>query len=183
MVCWRASATCSDKPRNPPDFSVAIPGSALPVSLLSQALGEELAALGKFIALLQREQELLKQADTESLLPLIEEKNLLANRLGTLAQARENELKRHALEAGRKGMEAWLARVGKDKDRQAWQKLMQLANEARDLNVLNGKLIGMHMQHNQQAFSALMNATNRAMTYGPDGQQQAGLGGRILGTA
>lgn len=162
---------------------MATPAPASSVSLLSHALGEEVAALRKFIELLQREQAFLKKADSESLLPLIEEKNLLANRLGALAQARETALQRLGLAAGRPGMEAWLAGAGKPNDRQVWQTLIELATEARDLNVLNGKLIGLHMQHNQQAFAALMNATDRAMTYGPDGQQQAGLGGRILGTA
>jgi flagella synthesis protein FlgN len=81
-------------------------------------------------------------------------------------------------------MDAWLARNDPDgKLRASWQSLLALAAQARNLNILNGKLIGLHMQHNQQAFTALMNASNRAMTYGPDGQQQVGLGGRILGTA
>lgn len=162
---------------------MSTPVSALPFSLLGQILGEESAALRKFIELLQREQTLLKAADVESLLPLIEEKDTLASRLGTLAQSRKAELKRQGLDGTRAGMETWLARAGKPADRQTWQALLQLANEARDLNVLNGKLIGMHMQHNQQAFTALMSASNRAMTYGPDGQQQTGLGSRILGTA
>lgn len=147
------------------------------------SLDEEVGRLKEFIGLLQREQDLLKQGDTDALLPLIETKTHLADRLSALARAREEQLVRQGFPAGRSGMEDWLQRHGKAAQRQAWQELIVLAREARDLNELNGKLIGLHMQHNQQAFTALMNATNRAMTYGPDGQQHTGLGGRILGTA
>jgi flagella synthesis protein FlgN len=150
---------------------------------LGVTLIEETGKLREFIGLLHKEQDLLKHGDTEALLPLIEVKTTLANTLGELAQAREGLLKRLGLASGREGMEAWVKRLGKDEPRQAWQTLLTLAAEARELNVTNGKLIGLHMQHNQQTFTALMTATNRAMTYGPDGQQQAGLGGRILGTA
>jgi flagella synthesis protein FlgN len=147
------------------------------------ALDEEVGKLGEFVALLQREQELLKNGDTETLLPLIETKTRLANGLTALSQARENHLARLGLAGGRVGMDAWLARHGDDRLKATWQDLLQLAGEARSLNELNGKLIGLHMRHNHQAFTALMGATDRAMTYGPDGQQQTGLGGRILGKA
>jgi flagella synthesis protein FlgN len=155
-----------------------------PASQPGAALHEEIGRLKEFIGLLEREQDLLKKGDTESLLPLIETKTALANSLAALAQARLGQLKRLGLDTGRAGMEAWLAHNDQDgKLREAWQTLLDLAAQARELNITNGKLIGLHMQHNQQAFTALMSATNRAMTYGPDGQQQAGLGGRILGTA
>lgn len=146
-------------------------------------LEDEVDKIGEFIVLLRREQELLKSGDTDALLPLIEVKTQLADRLAGLAQAREDRLTRQGFAGGRAGMEDWLRRQGTESQRRTWQTLLELAGEARALNEINGKLIGLHMQHNQQAFTALMNATNRAMTYGPDGQQQAGLGGRILGTA
>ena len=154
-----------------------------PVLHLGELLRAETAKLREFIELLKREQEFLKQGNTDALLTLIDSKNVLAGQLATLAQERENDLSRLSLPAGRAGMEAWAQRIGKDEARQAWQTLLTLATEARELNVLNGKLIGLHMNHNQQAFAALMGASDRAMTYGPDGQQQTSLGGRILGSA
>jgi len=177
MACWPAYATCSVGPTaRPSDSGVTTqPGPSL---------NDEINRLREFIVLLEREQDLLKQGDTESLLPLIESKNTLANSLAAFAQARAGQLSRLGLDTGRVGMEAWLSRQDQSsKLREAWQTLLDLAAQARNLNLTNGKLIGLHMQHNQQAFSALMSASNRAMTYGPDGQQQAGLGGRILGTA
>ncbi len=150
---------------------------------LGDPLDAELSKLKEFIVLLKREQDLLKTGDTESLLPLIDTKTLLSSALAGYADARETTLKQLGLAAGRSGMEDWLNRHGQAPHQQAWQTLLTLAGEARELNILNGKLIGLHMSHNQQAFSALMGATDRAMTYGPDGQQHSGGGGRILGTA
>ncbi len=150
---------------------------------LGRTLSEEVDKLRQFIELLQHEQELLKRGDTEALLPLIEKKNGLANALGTYAQMRENELARLGLPAGRAGMEAWLTMGGEHAPHSDWKNLLVLAAQAQDINATNGKLIGLHMQHNQQAFNALMGAAGRAMTYGPDGQQQVGGGGRTLGTA
>jgi len=152
-------------------------------STLGDTLGAELSKLKEFIVLLKREQDFLKAGDTESLLPLIDTKTLLSNALASYAAARETVLKQLGLPAGRSGMEDWLKHHGQAPHQQAWKVLLTLASEARELNILNGKLIGLHMSHNQQAFNALMGATNRAMTYGPDGQQHTGGGGRILGTA
>lgn len=153
-----------------------------PALLLGNTLSEEVRKLGEFVSLLQREQELLTRGDIEALLPLTENKTSLANQLAALSRAREDQLARLGPAGGRAGMEAWLASYGADHAK-AWQKLLDLAAEARDLNAANGKLIGLHMQHNQQAFAILMAATNQAMNYGPDGQQQPELGGRILGKA
>lgn len=60
---------------------------------------------------------------------------------------------------------------------------LSLAAEARALNETNGKLIALHMQRTQKALSVLMAAADRGMTYGPDGQQQVGGGGRSFGSA
>lgn len=135
--------------------------------MLGDTLRTEISRLGEFIDLLQREQALLIQGDTEALLLLSENKTALANTLAALAQERAAEM----------------AEMGSDTISAAWQKLLELAAKARDLNATNGQLISLHMQNNQQALAVLMNAANRAMTYGPDGQQTAGLGGRILGSA
>ncbi|MDP1527286.1 MAG: flagellar protein FlgN [Rhodocyclaceae bacterium] len=150
---------------------------------LGDTLGAEISKLKEFIVLLKREQDFLKAGDTASLLPLIDTKTLLSNTLAGYAAARETALKQLGLPAGRSGMEDWLNHHGQTPHQQAWQTLLTLASDARELNLLNGKLIGLHMSHNQQAFNALMGATDRAMTYGPDGQQHTGGGGRILGKA
>ena len=154
-----------------------------PTTGIGAALDGEIARLREFIDLLHREQELLKGGDTEALLALIESKNALANALAELSRTRESRLRTLGLAADRSGMETWLARNGKDSERLAWAELLELTATARDLNTLNGKLIGMHMQHNQQALAALLSAADNATTYGPDGQQLSGIGSRSLGKA
>jgi flagella synthesis protein FlgN len=150
---------------------------------IGDLLRREVDSLREFVVLLEQEREMLGQGATERLLPLIETKNSLAGALGTLAETRDGELARLGLGTGRAAMEAWLGRSGRAEERTAWENLLALAAQARELNVTNGKLIELHMRHNQQAFNALMGAADRAMTYGPDGQRHGGLGGRILGKA
>jgi len=161
-----------------------VPSFAANSAAIAHALGEEVARIEEFIVLLQREQELLAHGAADPLLELIESKNSLANALTRLAQTRERILAELGLPAGRAGMEAWLENSGASADRQAWTHLLELAAQARELNATNGKLIGLQMQHNQQALAALMSAVDRVTTYGPDGQQQAAaLGGRSFGKA
>ena len=116
-------------------------------------------------------------------MPLVDVKTTLANVLSVMSQNRETLLPKLGVTPDRAGMEAWLTRAGTADQRQEWAALLRLAGEARALNETNGKLIKLHLQQHQQAFTALMAAANRATTYGPDGQQQTGFGSRILGTA
>lgn len=146
-------------------------------------LEEEVAKLREFVAILEREQELLTRADIDALMPLIDGKTGIANTLAALSLERGERLKRTGLAGDRAGMETWLDKSGTEPQRAAWRELLQLAAAARAINETNGKLISLHVQRNQQAFTALMAAANQVMTYGPDGQQQTGIGGRILGTA
>ena len=97
--------------------------------------------------------------------------------------AREEELGRRGYAAGRMGMDDWIKSAEGTTSRRRWQQLLELATEARALNETNGKLIAVHLQHNQQALNTLLAAVDQATTYGPDGQQRAGAGGRSLGSA
>lgn len=152
---------------------------------MAALLAEEIREVEAFVALLREEQTLLSSPDNaDTLMPLVERKSDFAARLKVLADRREQGLVAAGLEKGRAGMDAWLARTpDTQRLRSQWQKLLALAGEARAQNETNGKLIGIHWQHNQAALAALMSATDRAMTYGPDGQQKSGGSGRILGSA
>lgn len=152
---------------------------------VSGILAGELVALRAFVALLKTEQTALVDGNTDGLNALIDEKSALATRLTEAAQCREAALAAAQLPPARAGMEAWLATLpATDAARRDWPELLSLAAEARSLNELNGRLIGTRLQGNQQALAALMSATERAMTYGPDGQTAARAGGgRVLGSA
>lgn len=155
----------------------------MPDTTPGTALGAEISTFREFVDLLQREQMLLQAANTEGLIPLADVKARLADRLGEHSHTRITVLERLGYPGDRTGMSRWLAEGGTPTDQNAWQTLQALAREAKSLNELNGKLIGLHMSRTQQAFTALMNASERAMTYGPNGHAQAGLGRRIIGKA
>lgn len=150
---------------------------------LAELVAQELGLLQTFAAILRQEQSLLTHAKIEPLADLAREKSEIAARLGLLADAREEELARRGLHAGGTGMERWIASPEGASSRRRWQQLLVLAADAKALNAINGKLIAVYLQHNQQALNALMAAANQAATYGPDGQQKLGGTGRSLGSA
>lgn len=159
--------------------------AGLPGSRPDALLAEELKALQAFSDLLQREQAALTDGKTDALAALVEEKSSKAAELTRLLAAREQALVASGFQQGRGGMDTWLGRLPPaDPSHDRWRALLALTLEVRDQNELNGKLINLHIQNNQQALTALLAATERAMTYGPDGQQQASTGGgRTLGVA
>lgn len=140
---------------------------------MTDPLQQELTALDQFIALLQREQKALVAADVQALLPLTEDKLKLSEQLNALARARGAALAQAGYAADANGVRQWLA--GQPRAiAAAWGKLLDKAHTAQRLNETNGKLINTHLQHNQQALTALMNASNQSSVYGPDGQPRIG---------
>jgi flagella synthesis protein FlgN len=88
-----------------------------------------------------------------------------------LAQQRIDHLLQAGFKGDREGMETWIAAQNNPQDiSKAWNQLLQAGSTAQRLNELNGKLILIHLQHNQQALSALSTAANQSSVYGPDGQ-------------
>lgn len=152
---------------------------------LADLLAEEISEVEAFIELLRQEQKLLASSvNGDALMPLVERKSEFTTRLRMLSERREQFLAARNHETGRGGMDAYLAASTEGEDvRTQWRQLLTLAAEARALNETNGKLIGVHWQHNQKALAALMSATEGAMVYGPDGQQTGGGGRRLLGSA
>ncbi len=152
---------------------------------MAALLDEEIREIKAFVELLRQEQSLLAAGGKDdALMPLVERKTGFTTRLEALFARREQVLTAQGQGTGRAGMEAWLAAIpAADRSRARWEELLAMAAEARRLNETNGKLIGIHWQHNQAALTVLMSAANRAMTYGPDGQQKTGSGGRSFGNA
>ena len=158
-------------------------------ALLARGLEEELLLLKSFIDILQREQQALTGGDIQLMLSLGDEKSRLATQLGLSSERRSSQLATAGFSSDRSGMESWLNQATTQSSsplpsvRTWWSELLTLAAQARDLNETNGRLIDMHLQHNQQALNTLLSATNQAMLYGPDGQAHARQGGRLFGSA
>ena len=153
-------------------------------SLIRRRLAEELGDLRRFFSLLEAERDILTRGEADKLPPLVEQKSTLATRLSALLAEREQALANAGFPAGREGTEAWLSKLPPaDPAREQWAQLLALAEEARRQQETNGKLIAIQLQNTQQALAALMSASGRPLTYGPDGQQRVGGGGRRLGSA
>ncbi len=62
-----------------------------------------------------------------------------------------------------------------------WHEIRQLATQAQNMNRTNGELIQVKMRYNQRTLTMLHNATHSANgLYGPDGQPNLPVSGRIL---
>lgn len=158
------------------------PGTPAP-SRLQNLLLEEAAQLRGFLALLEREQQALVAGDVDQLMPLAEEKNRVFARLAGLGDARNKTLAAESLPPDRPGVESWLDRHPELSGlRKTWQDLLELTLKAREINQVNGNLIGTRLANNQQALSTLLSAANQAALYGPDGQARPIGGGRSLGS-
>lgn len=158
------------------------------MSLAALSLGEllerEAREAAAFVELLKKEQAMLVDGNVDGLLPLVDQKSAFTTRLGELGDARERIINGAGAGSGRSGMETYLARQPADKAlRSRWETLLAVASEAQALNQTNGKLIRLHLQHNQQAMNTLLAAANQATTYGPDGHQRPAGTGRFLGSA
>lgn len=141
-------------------------------------LNQELAALRKFVDMLASEQKALLGNDFEQLLPLSEAKTQAASQLTEIANARRSSL----LTNSDDNMEMWIARHAPG-SHAVWSEIRKLAEQAQNLNSINGELIHSRMRHNQQALSVLHNASKSAAgLYGPDGQANLNNSGRHLGS-
>ncbi len=150
---------------------------------LASLVSDESAAVQRFLEVLEEEQRLLLGTDLDALMPLAERKAELAKQVAILDDRRQAALIESGLAAGGEGMASWFASLGDPGPRAVWEKTLQMAARARDLNAENGVLINERLRHNQQALTILMEAGRSAALYGPDGQPRLKGGGRPLGSA
>ena len=145
------------------------------------ALTTERVVLRQFVALLEREQALLVENDTDALLELSEQKSDSAMSLNQLAKTRRDQLKKILPDFSAESIHEWL-KSNSPSGLDVWLEIRELAERAQQLNNANGELIQMKMRHNQQSLNALNISVNKASLYGPDGQTTFSPGsGRSLG--
>lgn len=134
-------------------------------------LQQELDALDRFVALLQREQQALIAADTLTLADITQEKLQLGEQLNRLASACLAVVAADGFATNAAGIQQWLAGQPAGTN-MLWDQLLKRARAAQQLNETNGLLIETRLQHNQQALTVLFQAANQAGMYGPDGKPQ-----------
>ena len=146
---------------------------------LAKNLEAELRAFQDFIQVLQTEQDALVQGNIDSLLELARIKSEKVVLLSQLAESRTRFLSAQGYSQENGGMAKWLQQRdgGNPQITELWQQLLALAENARQLNQINGSMIDTRLRNNQQALAILQAAAKQSTLYGPDGQTQSlGLG-------
>ena len=149
--------------------------------LPSHTLADEKLVTSRLVEALQQEQDLLSgNGDADKIPDIINEKANIVADMATLADQRHKTLAALGFTAGENGMQSWIDQHGSAEDKQVWEELFALAQSARELNRLNGLLIGKQMAINQNAMNILQGKSNGSF-YGPDGQSSLRSSGRPLG--
>ncbi len=130
------------------------------------------------IALLQQEQEKLVQTSIDGLQDLMERKASLIAQLTALAKSRHAALADNGFGANESGMQNWIASHVHAEVQ--WNTLLELTAEARELNRLNGMLIGRHLIRGQTELNILQGKPQHSNFYGPNGQSATKPLGRGL---
>lgn len=136
-----------------------------------EALRAEIAGFQALIKVLEAEADALRRADADALSILSSAKLELVASLQALARQRAQEMKRAGLPESAAGVKAWLAQAGgATAVRDDWQKLTQLALEAKRQNDVNGRLAARQRWHFDAALGALLQAAGVSSIYGADGR-------------
>ncbi len=137
-------------------------------------LTKEADLVRQFVTLLEKEQTILTEGDTEELPALAVHKEQLAETLNELARQRNEFLSSAGFQPGRAGMDAWLSASAAHHGAVAsWNQTVSLAERAKNLNLRNGQLIQLRMKYNAQALEILLRKENNLDLYGPDGRSSA----------
>lgn len=132
--------------------------------------------------LLEREQNMLMENQTDHLIELAEQKSSDAIKLNQLAESRRDLLEQQIPLLNSQTAQYWLSE-NMPEGLSIWLDISDLTQRAQHLNQTNGELIHMKLRHNQQALTVLSNAVNKAGVYGRNGQPNFSPGsGRSLGS-
>lgn len=135
---------------------------------LAKHLATQQQVLRECIRLMEQEQRLISTAtiDGQQLATVAERKREVLAEIERLETIRTRAQHRLGYPEGRVGSEK-AARDARCFD--AWQALIELAERARQLNELNGRMIKMRMEQNQRILNFLSEAAGQSL-YGPNGQ-------------
>lgn len=142
---------------------------------LAQSLSKEIAEFEGLHRLLREEQQALQAQDLDRVSSLALEKNDRLGRLGALGAARTRFLDANSKDSTQIYLDAAV--------RESWLRLLAHAAEARETNIVNGRLIAMQLRYTTGALAVLQQAASHLMCYGADGQAQALGGARTLASA
>jgi len=147
----------------------------------ADSLHEEFTAASRLLELLSEEQTCLLKAHVEKLAALGGEKSNLVARMSELALRRHAALGAIGFAASEAGMQAWLQNPQASQAAgKTWNELLDVAAKAKELNRVNGLLIGQHLARTQQALNVLQGNQPAGTIYGRNGQTTAAASTRRL---
>jgi len=151
-------------------------------SEFASLLKAEIEALQNFLLILQSEHQALTEGQIDKLTEFSRLKSEQAVQLSQLSAS--HPLTRGGDEPPARDITETIREMdadGKHGLMKLWEKLMDLAKQARYQNQLNGAMIEAQMKYNQQALAILQEAAKQSSLYGPDGHAQTIGAGRQLG--
>ena len=146
----------------------------------SSSLQDEQQIMQSLQRLLLQEQAMLIEASIDGLVELMQAKGALVGELGRLAKQRHAALGVCGFSANESGMRDWTAKVQSRESTVLWNALLDMTTEARELNRINGMLIGRHLLRNQTELNVLQGKPQNSNFYGRDGQSTGKGVGRGL---
>jgi flagellar biosynthesis protein FlgN len=151
---------------------------------LASITKQEIDLVSRFVALLKKECEALKQAEVSPLAELAMAKNELIEQLNDFEKMRGVLLGIADGQNVGSAMARWLeTNPGQQGVTANWKKLMDLAREAKALNNLNSSLLSMHLNQASELLSALTQQAKKQSLYGSNGQASQLTGSRIVDSA
>lgn len=154
------------------------------MSQLRRELLDETALLRRFIDVLREEQSLLTAGQADALAEVGATKLDLVEKLNAAEQSRLSLLGLTPAQSSRQDTAEWFRlHPAESAARQSWEQLIALAREARELHVMNGELIAMHLAKTSETLDILTQRQSEASLYGSDGQAATGSGSRIVDSA
>jgi flagellar biosynthesis/type III secretory pathway chaperone len=151
---------------------------------IAELLDREISLVSAFVDLLNQEQDALKAAVPDALPEIQEKKMSLVEALNQASGARIAAIAGQGMPE-QAAMAEWLAKQNSASTALAasWQKLLELAREAKTLHQLNGQLVQMHLKRTEDALAILTQRQQENLFYGSNGQAATYTGSRIVDSA
>lgn len=147
---------------------------------LAYLIGQESLALDQLISALIEEQDALKNGIADALPAIVEKKNKVLEGLARLDRKRGELLTTARCSADRDGLKKWAEGSGRQ---DIVRDFLAKADEARELNRLNGQLIALRLQHTHSALDALVPTRSTQGLYGRSGKTSFSTGYRLIDSA
>lgn len=154
------------------------------MSAVAAILEREIELVSHFVGILNDEQECLAQGNADALPEMSAAKSALVEQLNTLEGQRMTAINRPGHPSDLPSMEQWLKSNTSDiAAASAWQRLRELAREAKALHELNGQLVATHLKNTAEALAILTQKASQSALYGASGQTTTATGSRIVDSA